>query len=142
MAEGLPRRPIQLINMSRNRYLKSFVPSFVKFDVTARGLFNMNCSNAEKVNKASTSSTYNSQSVEPSYAVVLKNCRKDIRDPHDRKQFINSICKEASKEITDLKRKIVMRSKSAASKIAVSMNAAQPSISASMKKQVFAAVVK
>ncbi|KAK2728113.1 hypothetical protein QYM36_008558 [Artemia franciscana] len=56
-----------------------------------------------KVNNATTSAIYNFQSIKPLYAVVLKNCPQDIRDPHDHKQFIDSICKEASNDIKDLK---------------------------------------
>ena len=53
-------------------------------DVTTHALLNVNFLNAEQVNNASTSATYNSQIIKPSYAVVLKNCPQDIKDPHDR----------------------------------------------------------
>jgi hypothetical protein len=72
-------------------------------DVTTRGLLNVNFLNAEQVNNASTSSTYNSQIVKASNAVVLENCPQDIKDPHDLKQFIDNICKEASNDITGQK---------------------------------------
>ena len=45
-------------------------------DLTTRSLLNVNSSNTEKNKNASTSATYNSQSVKPSYDVVLKIVHK------------------------------------------------------------------
>jgi len=80
------------------------------------------------------------------YAVVLKNC-PNLSLPEQRKEFVDSLCPIASKDIEQLERsdkewKAVVRSKNAANSNAESVKQSQQNITASVKSPAFIAIVK
>ena len=82
-----------------------------------------------------------------SHAVMVKNPPTDLKGPNERKVFLDSMCQNSVEDVTELKCtknewKLVVRTKTAATKLVETMKTSSPSLNASLKESAYIGVVK